>query len=427
MAGILETLGVDSSLPEIEEIVEETPESILDIDPREQELELMASEAEERKAPSPERVRIWLELSLLHRRLADSEDSQRKARLKQSEMVARKAIEVAAQAKDTFGYLCSMDALADALAAQNKYAQSEKILEAAIKMEASLPHPDSFRTAQRLHLIGVLRQRAGNAKDAIPVLEKALKLHEDSIGTDNDRTILVLLRLGGAHRAKGTHKAAQKCLKYALRYLQSTRKSILDQDAVECLFQLTGSYEESNNMEAAATEYERLLTLLDLELGRKLDEIGEMQYSVAAMYIRWGNYGRARELLAFALGTFRPAGGPRLAVGYETLANVEEASGHYPDAVRELANAAKVWTKCGNRNAELAANMNYRAELLDLLRRSKDAEWLRDQAAELGFPAKGRTEAKPKPEIRLTPDVMVPEVKAPAENTHRLELVRRAV
>jgi hypothetical protein len=108
-----------------------------------------------------------------------------------------------------------------------------------------------------------------------------------------------------------------------------------------------------------------------------------MEFSVASMYIRWGEYARARELLGGCLGTFRRAGGPRLAVGHETLAFVEEALGHYSDAVRELATAGKAWANCGNRKAELAVNMNYRAELLDQLKRKHEAAWLREQVAEL--------------------------------------------
>jgi len=386
MPGILEKLGIDSTAPAPDEASGESQDQILNFDPREKELELASADAEARKAPSPERVRIWVELSDLHRRLAYSDPAQKRPRLKQSEIVARKAVEIAAQAKDTWGYLAGMDALADAMAAQNKYVASEKVLNEAIRVEASMPHPDSFRTAQRMHLIGVLRQRSGKPEEAIPILEKALKLHEESLGTDSDRTMRVLAQLGAAHRANGSHDAAQKCLKYSLRYLQNT-KSVLSEEAVEVLFQLTGSYEETEKLELAAGEYERLLTLLDLEVGRNLCDIGEMQYSVASIYIRWGNYTRARELLGHCLGAFRPKGGARLAVAHETLAHVEEASGHYSDAVRELAAAGKVWAKCGNRTRELVANLNYRADLLDQLNRVKEAAWLREQAAELEAPA----------------------------------------
>ena len=44
-----------------------------------------------------------------------------------------------------------------------------------------------------------------------------------------------------------------------------------------------------------------------------------------------------------AVGTFKRTGGARLASGYEALAQLEEDTGHYHEALRELARAGKVW------------------------------------------------------------------------------------
>jgi hypothetical protein len=70
-------------------------------------------------------------------------------------------------------------------------------------------------------------------------------------------------------------------------------------------------------------------------------------------------------------------------VAHETLAQVEENSGRFHDAARELDRAGKVWEKCPGRTAELAANLEYRAELLDQLRRKREAAWLRERASSL--------------------------------------------
>jgi hypothetical protein len=63
-----------------------------------------------------------------------------------------------------------------------------------------------------------------------------------------------------------------------------------------------------------------MLTLLEQEVGRNQEEIGDMEFIVASLYIGWGDYARARELLSDCVGAFRRGGGPRLAVGHETLA-----------------------------------------------------------------------------------------------------------
>jgi hypothetical protein len=84
------------------------------------------------------------------------------------------------------------------------------------------------------------------------------------------------------------------------------------------------------------------------------------------------------------IGTFKRKRGARLAVAYETLATIDERSGRPNDALAELAKAAKVWESCGSsRAAELATNMEYRAELLDQMRKKDSANWLREKAAEV--------------------------------------------
>ena len=82
------------------------------------------------------------------------------------------------------------------------------------------------------------------------------------------------------------------------------------------------------------------------------------------------------------MATFRRKGGVRLAVGYETLAYVEECSGRYTEAIKELQLAAKVWeTLRPERLPELLRCLEHRADLLELLRRKGDAERLRERIA----------------------------------------------
>jgi tetratricopeptide (TPR) repeat protein len=207
-------------------------------------------------------------------------------------------------------------------------------------------------------------------------------LHETIVGSEHDDTIAVLVELGAVHRDRGCKNFAVSCFRHALRYYQRT-KGPAAREAMETLSRLVACYEESDERDKAGAEYERALSLLEREIGRDLDEMGEMQFNFASTCIRWGNYTRARELLGECIGTFRRRGGARLAVAHETLAHVEENSGHFTDAVRELANAGKVWAKLPDRRKELIANMNYRADLLEQLKRKKEAAWVREQVAAL--------------------------------------------
>ena len=150
------------------------------------------------------------------------------------------------------------------------------------------------------------------------------------------------------------------------------------------LHHLAGSLEESGDTEGAAELYERVLGLKLRVLGGSLDDLAEMQFGLAGIYIKWSNYARARELLAEAVGTFKRRKDIRLAVVYETIAHVEECSGRYQEAVTELARAGKVWELLGEtRTRELIENLEHRAELLDQLRRKSEVAWLRERIAQL--------------------------------------------
>jgi tetratricopeptide (TPR) repeat protein len=93
---------------------------------------------------------------------------------------------------------------------------------------------------------------------------------------------------------------------------------------------------------------------------------------------------RARELVITAVGTFRPKGGVRLAVCYETLGQLEEHRGQYRGALEELELAAKVWATLGkSRASELVRNLQYRADLLEELGRRREASMLQAKATEI--------------------------------------------
>jgi tetratricopeptide (TPR) repeat protein len=223
----------------------------------------------------------------------------------------------------------------------------------------------------------------GRTKDAIPVLEKAVALHEQTYGKEHVETARQLTELGAAYRADGLHEQAQKCLRRAMRIHQ--RESGLDSPAsIQALHHLAGSLEDAGDLEGAAQQYETALSYKLRTIGSDLEDLAELQYGLANLHINWEHYSRARELLYEAAGAFRRKGGVRLAVTYETLAHVEECSGRYNDAVKELALAGKVWEAMRpERTPELIRNLERRAELLEQLRRKGEAIHLGEKIATL--------------------------------------------
>jgi tetratricopeptide (TPR) repeat protein len=336
-------------------------------------LTLAVAEADLHSLSTAKRGRLRLRLSEAQRKLGKWQEAEKTLRV---------AIEQAAKSSDRTGYLLCLDALADVFLGLENYEAVEKLSQEGIRIETALPHPDPLRMARRVHRLGTARYQSSPSRDALPALKKGVELHEQAYGPDHEETIRVVSELGAIYRAQGMHEDAQKCLRRSLRHFQGKLgpdhpKSVHD------LHQLAGSLEETGDTEGAASEYERVLLLKQRDLGKDPEDLAVLQFSLATLYTNWGNYPRARELFAECLGTFKRTAGPRLAVAYEAVAQVEELSGRFHDAVRELERAGKVWEKCTGRTAELVANLEYRAELLDQLRRKREAAWLREQAAGL--------------------------------------------
>jgi len=345
-------------------------------------------ESDQQRFSATKRVRLRLELADVQRksawmRMESSRDaSTDAAKLAEAEQTIRAAVLIAARAASGDAYSQCLDALTEVFGDQRNYLAMEKAAEEAIRLGASLAHPDQLRMARRVHWLGVARYHNGRLAEAIPPLEKPLALHEANYGADHLITAGRLSEIGRIYRARGDHAKAQECLRRALR-VHAAEYGPDSPQALSDLAALAGSYEDAGNLEAAAGEYERALVLKQRKLGvGNLDEVAEMQFSLASLHLGWNNFSRARELLAECVGTFRRTGGPRLAVALETQAQLEERSGRFFDAVRDLEFAATAWRKC-ERFAELIHNMEYRADLLAQLRKSREATWLREQAAKL--------------------------------------------
>lgn len=319
------------------------------------------------------RIRLQLQIAEAQRKQGSAE------KLDEAEATIRGALELTARVSNPSGYVQCIDALAEVFHDRPDYPAMQSLLEEGVRIEAAMPHPDPLRMARRIQRLGIARYLQGD--DGIPALEKALALFEQTYGEDHLETAGALSEAGLLHRAQSRHEEAQEYLRRALK-IHERECGADSPQATRDLHNLAGSYEESGDIEAAAALYERAMEMKDRMVGGDQEELAEMQFSVAGLYIEWGNFSRARELLSMCIGSFRRKKGARLAVAYETLAHIEEYSGRYNDALTELAQAAKIWESCGpERTTELATNMEYRASLLDQLKKKDSANWLRERAA----------------------------------------------
>jgi tetratricopeptide (TPR) repeat protein len=339
-------------------------------------------DAEKRRMPTHRRIELRVELAEAQRRQASQPGSTEK--LSFAVATAREALELAARAAERDLEVQCLDLLGSILFDAGIDEELEQVTRQAVGIEASMPKANLNFTARRLQRLGTMRLRVGRVSDAITTLEEVVELMEKIHGSDSLEIANQLTELGDAHRFLGSHAKAQKSLTRAQRIHESLC-GLNSPEALHDLSLLTASYEACGDFEAAATMHERVLAQKLREVGLDLEQIAQDQTGLAAMHVKWGNPSRARELLMEAIGTLRRTKGVRLAAAYESLAMIEESSGHLQDALKQLANASSVWENLGpNYLTERIRNLEYRAQLLDRLHLGGDAAFFRTQALELG-------------------------------------------
>jgi tetratricopeptide (TPR) repeat protein len=361
----------------------------------ERHLALAVREADDRGTAPAQRVELRLDLAALQRQLAvppapagDGIAQLDMAKLRDAENTLREAIIVCTQASNSKLYLRALDALAEIFCIVEDFQALEEVARDAIRLGTSVANEDPQRMEERLQRLATAQDRNGHFADAMKTFDQAIALREKRFGAGHVETGNLLAEVGRICRTRGVHNYAQACLKRALR-IHEAQCGTDSPEALGDVQELAGSLEDIGDLDAAAAQYERALGLKLRQLGcEHIDEVAEMQYSLACLHVGWGHYSRARELLSECVGTFKRTGGPRLAVTYESLAHVEEREGRVSFALDELERAAQVWERCDPpRLEELARNLELRANLSDHLRMRVEANHLRQKALHLAATA----------------------------------------
>ena len=338
-------------------------------------------ESERRQEPAAQRIQLRLELAEAQRKQFHGGQDFRK--LNDAEETVRSALELATRADERELLIQVLDQLAAIAADRGQVEEVQRLLQEAAGLEAKWKHREPMVAARRLHRLGLLRQQRGELHEAVQLLAESAAIHEQALGENHAATAHRLSDLGAAHFALGNHAEAQRCLRRSIR-VHEKEYGLESPEAAADLQMLTASFEASGDIEAAASQLERVLALKLRIVGMDLDTVAEAQWELAARYMGWRRYSRARELLMEAVATFKRTGGARLAKGYEALGQLEEETGHYHEALRELARAAKVWESVKSEHVgDLIRNLKHRAFLFDLLRQPKEAAFLREQLSAL--------------------------------------------
>ena len=366
----------------------------------ERHLTIAVKEADARGLAPAQRAGFRLELAALQRKLAapdvpaDERPQLDLAKLHDAENSLREAIVLCAQASDAKLYLRSLDALAEIFCLVEDYPALEGVAADAIRLGAAIPGEDIQQLEERLRRLAMAQDKNGRFSDALSTFDQAIALREKRYGAGHRETGDLLAEVGRICRARGFHDQAQSYLQRALR-IHEVQCGADSPEGLSDVHHLAGSFEDAGDLDRAAAQYERVLGLQMRKLGfENLEAVADMQYSLACLHVGWGHYSRARELLTECIGSFKRRGGLQLAVAYESLAHVEECEGRVSFALDELERATNVWEKCHPPQlAELARNLELRAELSEQLRLRVDANLLRKRARHVTATAQDQTAA----------------------------------
>ena len=371
----------------------------------ERHLALAVREADDQGIAPAQRVALRLELADLQRQLAQPKEGLEEsaqldlAKLREAENTLREAIIVCTQASDSKLYLGCLDALAEIFVLVEDYRALEEVTRDAVRLAASIPNESPERAENRLQRLATAQDRNGRFPDALKTFDQAIATREKRYGDGHVETGNLLAEVGRICRARGLHVQAQGYLKRALR-IHESECGTDSQEALADVQQLAGSLEDTGDLDAAAAQYERALGLKLRQLGcDNIDEVAEMQYSLACLHVGWGHYSRARELLSECIGAFERLKGPRLAIAYESLAHVEEREGRVSFALNELERAPTIWERCQPpRLEELARNLDLQADLSEHMRLRVEANLLRKKARHVQAAAEDQAAAGAAPE-----------------------------
>ena len=253
------------------------------------------------------------------------------AKWEQTEQSVQMAIGLADQCKDQSMRSGALAALVDIQLAQKKYAEAEQTIRAIEAIEAAQPSPDVARLALCSRKLGTALLNSGRTPEAFGAFKQAATLSEQAFGPNHEHTATSLAELGMLSRQNGEHAEAQRCLRRALD-IHRIASGLDSHESTQALYHLAASLEESGDLDGAAGEYERVLKLKERQVGGNRQEAADAQVRLAALYVKAGRIGNARELLMLAIGGLERKGGPQLAQALEILAEVEDLMGRPADA-----------------------------------------------------------------------------------------------
>jgi tetratricopeptide (TPR) repeat protein len=263
--------------------------------------------------------------------LAQAQRSQGK--LEAALDTAAELLKLAVEQRNQDLHSLALESVAGVQLELGNFADAEKAAQEVIHLETAGASPDYARLASCSRILATALESSARPGEAAVALKQAAEFAEKAFGAEHSETAGHLHELGMLHRRQGRHGDAQHCLRRALHIHRSAGEAD-SRAATQALHNLAASLEEAGQLDEAAAEYQKLLTVRERQVGANPYETSEAQVRLAALHLRAHRLSSARELLLQALPNLERKGGPVYATALETLASAEDRSGR-ADAAKQ--------------------------------------------------------------------------------------------
>jgi Tfp pilus assembly protein PilF len=255
------------------------------------------------------------------------------------------------------------------------------------KLQPILPHlyhcyraieqQDTERNASLAMALGRAEYKQHNYRQAEPLLERALRIHEQTLGAEHPNTATSLNNLAELYRAQGRYGEAEPLFERALR-ITETALGAEHPDNAQCLNNLAALFYAQGWYGEAEPLLERALRIYETALGAEHPHTATSLGNLAELYRAQGRYGEAEPLYLRALRIYETALGaehPTTAAALNNLAGLYESQGRYGEAEPLMERALRIREQAlGAEHPDTAQSLNNLAGLYQAQGRYGEAE-----------------------------------------------------
>jgi tetratricopeptide (TPR) repeat protein len=181
-----------------------------------------------------------------------------------------------------------------------RYQEAEPLLQRALairEQQLGTEHPD---TASSLNNLANLYQAQGNYEQAEPLFKRALSMSEQQLGAQHPGTAQGLNNLANLYQAQGKYEQAEPLVLRALT-ISEQQLGTEHPDVASSLNNLANLYRTQGKYEQAEPLFKRALAIREQQLGAEHPDTALSLNNLAGLYYNQGKYEQAEPLFKRAL------------------------------------------------------------------------------------------------------------------------------